>query len=315
MIKDSYNIAILLLIYNRDLYLTNLAKTLNKIKPQKIYIAGDGSDLLENQKKCEIARKKIEKLITWDCTIKTKYRNKNVGCKININEGLDWFFSYEEMGIILEDDCDPSKSFFEFCRELLIKYKDTENIKMISGNFYYEKKIMSKENENSYFFSKRPGTHGWATWRRTWNQNNQNMTGWNKFIDFLWLLKYFNFNLVKSHYFYKKLNDSYLNKIKSWDYQLLYSIWKNNGLIIKPYRHLCKHIGWGNEATQSKHNDTFPDLIKKDINFPLIHPTKIKSNNYLDDIEDIKLRKLKFFEYFGYKIRSNPIINKIKIKL
>ena len=279
MIKDSYNIAILLIIYDRDFYLAKLAKTLNEIKPQKIYIAADGSDLLENQEKCEITRKKIEELITWDCTIKKKYRNQNVGCKININEGLDWFFSCEEMGIILEDDCDPSKSFFKFCKELLIKYKNTENIKMISGNFYYEKKIMNKQSENSYFFSKRPGTHGWATWRRAWNQNNQNMTGWNRFVDFLWLLKYFNFNLVKSHYFYKKLNDSYLNKIKSWDYQLLYSIWKNNGLIIKPYKHLCKHIGWGNEATHSKHKDTFPDLIKRDISFPLAHPIKIKSND------------------------------------
>ena len=92
MIKDYHKIPILIIIYNRDRYLDNLISVLKKIKPQKIYIAADGPNSSENQKKCEITRKKIEKLITWECDIKKKYRNKNVGCKVNINEGLDWFF-------------------------------------------------------------------------------------------------------------------------------------------------------------------------------------------------------------------------------
>ena len=78
------------------------------------------------------------------------------------------------MGIILEDDCDPSDSFFTFCKELLIKYENTEEIKMISGNFYYEKLVVNKDNDNSYFFSRRPGTHGWATWRRAWKKFDPN---------------------------------------------------------------------------------------------------------------------------------------------
>ena len=311
MSKDYHNIPILLLIYNRDRYLDNLTRVLKKIKPQKIYIAADGPNSSENQIKCQITRKKIEELITWECDIKKKYRNQNVGCKTNINEGLDWFFSHEKMGIILEDDCDPSKSFFNFCKELLIKYEDIEKIKMISGNFYYEKLVNDENTKNSYFFSKRPGTHGWATWRRAWNQNSQNMDGWNKFSGFVWLFIFFNFNFVKSHYFYKKLNDSFTNKIKSWDYQLLYSIWKNNGLIIKPYKHLCKHIGWGNEATHSQHVDTFPDLKKKEIYSILIHPKKIVYDSFFDKIEDSTLRKLKFFSYLTYKIKNNYIIKKI----
>ena len=311
MDKDYHNIPILLLIYNRDLYLANLIKNLNKIKPQRIYIAADGPHSAQNSKKCEITRKKIEELITWECIIKKKYRSQNVGCKKNINEGLDWFFYHEKMGIILEDDCDPSESFFHYCKELLIKYENVENIKMISGNFYYENEMINKQNKDSYFFSKRPGTHGWATWRRAWKQNNQKMLGWNRFVDFLWLFIFFNFNFVKSHYFYKKFNDSFLNRIKSWDYQLLYSIWKNNGLIIKPYKHLCKHIGWGDEATHSKHSDTFPGLKKRDIQFPLSHPTRIKHNDYFDKIEDIKLRKLNFFNYFLYKVKNNKIIQKV----
>ena len=33
---------------------------------------------------------------------------------------------------------------------------------------------------------------------------------------------------------------------------ITFSIWKNNGLIIRPYKNLCKHIGWGPDSTHGR---------------------------------------------------------------
>lgn len=51
------------------------------------------------------------------------------------------FFENESEGIILEDDCLPSDSFFSFCSTLLEKYMDDDRIGHIPGsNFQKEKK-------------------------------------------------------------------------------------------------------------------------------------------------------------------------------
>ena len=50
--------------------------------------------------------------VDWDCEVKTLFRDKNLGCKYAVSSAIDWFFENEEMGIILEDDCLPSQSFF-----------------------------------------------------------------------------------------------------------------------------------------------------------------------------------------------------------
>lgn len=302
--SDQFDIPVILIIYNRSKYLNYIISKLKVVKPNKIYISADGPKDHLDKEKCETSRKFIEKNITWDCLIKKNYRQSNIGLKANINEALDWFFSNELMGIILEDDCDPSFTFFQFCKELLLKYKNEKKIKMISGNFYYEKEFKSLK---SYFFSKRPGTHGWATWKRSWVENNQNMTNWRPIFDFFWLLNFFNFNFIKTHYFYKKFQDTYNKKINSWDYQLLMSIWKNNGMIIKPFKHLCKHVGWGSNSTHGKGSDSFPELTVKDIDFPLVHPLNIECSNFLDNYEDNTLRKMNFKNYLMYKFK-----NKIK---
>ena len=303
----SYNkIPILIIAFNRPKYLDNLIKTLRFFSPERVFIAVDGprKDNFNDMGLCEEVIKIINTKINWKCKIEKKFEKKNLGTKKAVYDAISWFFDNVKMGIILEDDIDPDLSFFHFCEKLLLKYKDTKNVKMISGNYYLEKENLIKE---SYYFSQTPATHGWATWKRAWNDIDINMKDWTYDNKFISTLKYFKFNLSRSHYFYKKFDLTYNNKIDTWDYQFFYSIIKNNGLIIKPHKNLCKHIGWGSDATRGKGPDTFPEIIKKRISFPLIHPTKILVNNKLDKKEDIKVRKLNFINYFFYLFKKKVI--------
>ncbi len=96
---------------------------IKKAKPKKLYIAGDGPRNKIEKKKTDEVRKFVLDNIDWDCKVKTLFRKKNLGCGKAVSQAITWFFKNEEMGIILEDDCLPSQSFFPFCEELLKKYK------------------------------------------------------------------------------------------------------------------------------------------------------------------------------------------------
>jgi len=305
--KNIYNkTPILILGFNRPNLLIALIKKIGIFKPEKIYISIDGPRKNNNSDKILIEKIKNEVLkeISWNCVLNTKFFIDNQGVKRAPAKGIDWFFKNEEMGIILEDDIDPNVSFFPFATLLLNKHKNNNKIMMISGNNYIKLKDKTKE---SYYFSKSPGTHGWATWKRAWEKFDLEMRLLRK-SDFIKMLWYFNLNLTKTHYFYKRFKLCKTDKIQTWDYQHFYSIVKNNGLIIKPRINLCKHIGWetvtGEESTHGKGADDLPDVINQTMDFPIVHPKFISQNYIFDDIEDKKLRKLYFFKYFNYLIKK-----------
>lgn len=301
--NNFFKIPILLIAFNRPKYLGKLIEKLKIIQPKKIYIALDGPrpNIPEDKKLCKEVKLIFEQKINWDCLIKKKYEKKNLGTKKAVYSAISWFFKNEKMGIILEDDIEPDLTFFKFTEELLVKFENENKIKMISGNNYIKNSSLPK---NSYYFSQTPATHGWATWKRAWDEVDINMSDWHKNDNFLKMLLFFKFNITRSHYFYKKFQLSFRNLIDLWDYQFFYSIIKRNGIIIKPSLNLCKHIGWGSDATRGKGKDTFPEIKSKRLNFPINHPNKIYINKMLDKFEDIKVRKLIFFNYFFKLIKK-----------
>ena len=106
---------ILLLLFNRPIETKILFDRLRLLKPSKIYINQDGPriNFLKDKILCQEVKKLI-KDIDWQCDIKTKFSEINLGCRTSVSSAISWFFQNEEEGIILEDDCIPSKTFFYF---------------------------------------------------------------------------------------------------------------------------------------------------------------------------------------------------------
>src|SRR5690606_28025389 len=103
----------------------------------------------------------------WNCEVHTLFRDTNLGCKQAVSGAISWFFEQEEMGIILEDDCLPAASFFEYCAFFLDKYQHDERIMQVSGlNFAGT----YPQAGYGYLFSKFGGIWGWATWKRAWEK-------------------------------------------------------------------------------------------------------------------------------------------------
>lgn len=241
-------IPVLLLLFNRPKITKKLITRLREVRPKKIYINIDGPRHNNNNDKklCKKVALIIKKNINWNTKVKLKINETNLGCRYSVSNAITWFFKFEKKGIILEDDCIPDISFFNYCEKMLNLYNDTNKVKTISGNGYQTK----KDCPYDFYFSKYHQCWGWATWKRSWREFDNSMNFWKSFKNSKrW--KNLHKSLMEQKYWEKKFNLSNKKKIDSWAYPFLASIWYKNGVSIAPYRNLVKNIGIDEDATHS----------------------------------------------------------------
>ena len=303
------NIPVLLLIYNRKKETKILINTLKKIKPKKIFISSDGPKNFEKDIKSNNDIKKIVQTIDWTKQVKLNYMKKNYGCKESVSKGISWFFSQVKMGIILEDDCIPSKSFFLFAEQMLKKYQNNKKIYAISGNNFLKNKIKIYD---SYYFSKYNHCWGWATWARAWKDYDKNLKYWSYYKKKKsWENKFD--QKIEKKYWEKIFDLCKKKKIDSWAYPWLYSIWSKNGICIIPKINLVKNIGFNINASHTFSHNNF-SYNSGEINKNLVHPKRIIVNNEADKLvlKNFFCPKNFFWPYrFIYLIKisiNNPIL-------
>lgn len=238
---------ILFLIFNRPETTQQVFNVIRKAKPKQLFVAADGprKDKTGEKEKCEVVRK-IATAVDWDCEVRTLFRDSNLGCGIAVSEGITWFFENVEQGIILEDDCLPDESFFYFSEILLNKYKNEPRIWHIGGSSFYDKEL-----GDSYFFSAYPFIWGWATWKRAWKHYDFFLTNIDRETIHSRINDYFLTNAERK--FWKKHFSRIISNNKNyWDYQWTTTIWYHNGLSILPQKNLVTNIGFGENATHTK---------------------------------------------------------------
>jgi hypothetical protein len=276
--NNSFQIPILFLVFNRLETTKKVFEEIRKAKPSKLYIASDGSreNRLEEKEKVEEVRKYVLDNIDWKCKIKTLFRKENLGCKYAVSGALDWFFENVEQGIILEDDCLPSQSFFRFCDELLERYKNDEKIMSISG-FNPLKKFDIKE---SYAFSKYFYCWGWATWRRAWKKNDLKLRKYQKIEKERKLKEYYP-NFIERILREKRVKDVLSKKVNSWAIPWSISHQLNKSFSIIPKINLIKNIGFSKDSKHTKENKWDKKFLvhkSNEMEFPLKHPVIIREN-------------------------------------
>ncbi len=265
-----YDIPILVIIFKRVDVSLQCIKAISSVKPSKIYISGDGSrPMIKGEtEQVEQTRKAVIEAIDWPCEVITRFNDCNLGCSQGVKTAIDWFFKYEDRGIIVEDDCILRKSFFPFVKELLERYADDQRIGMIDAANY---------NPNiripwSYGFSKYKSTNGWATWRRAWRLMDMDMkwrgTEWEQSI-----IDNMDYRSKGNRYWRYRLKAIDCKDVSAWDWQWYFILSANNMLAIYPQYSLITNIGFGEGATHTALSHV-PDYYKstKEIDFPLTHP-------------------------------------------
>jgi hypothetical protein len=276
------NTAILFLVFNRPDRTQQVFDVIRKIKPKYLFVAADGprASVKGEDVICENTRNVILNGIDWDCELKTLFQDENLGCGKAVSGGISWFFDNVSEGIILEDDCLPDISFFGYCDELLKKYRQNEEVMMISGNnFLFD----DTPQEYSYYFSNFAHIWGWATWRRAWAKYDFEMSDWEEKKSEIFKSKFISKKQVSQ--LKKNINIVYHKRIDTWDYQWVYALLKNNGCSITPNVNLVENIGYGSGTHTTSDVPDWVSKLKLHTIGILKHPEVIVVDNDKDLLE------------------------------
>tara|TARA_B110000046_G_scaffold62680_1_gene70203 strand:- start:10925 stop:11878 length:954 start_codon:yes stop_codon:yes gene_type:complete len=265
------NTAVLFLVFNRLDQTKQVFEAIRQAKPPRLYVAADGARAHKQDEVEQVrdVRNFVLQNIDWDCEVKTLFREKNLGCKYAVSSAITWFFDSEEQGIILEDDCLPSQSFFWFCEELLERYKEDLRVWLISGDNFQNG---LKRGDDSYYFSQFNHIWGWASWASRWAEYDVEMESFESFSKQNRISSVFS-EINEQKYWLSTFDQVYQGKIDTWDYQWNYTVLSNNGLSVLPNINLISNIGFGDDATHTKSLESINSNIPRfELSVPLNHP-------------------------------------------
>jgi hypothetical protein len=158
------NVAVLIICFKRS---DNVRKLLTSICEQgvtKVYLAIDGprdsgtsiGDLIESESR-EIAKRFCVDFHIWK-------RETNLGPAVSVITAIDWFFSFEKAGIILEDDLVISNDLLQYFEVMLDRFESNQDVMMLSGTQFVNSKDLEEFRWTSY-----PVIWGWASWSDRWD--------------------------------------------------------------------------------------------------------------------------------------------------
>ncbi|HIH0943449.1 TPA: hypothetical protein ACYHTU_002522 [Vibrio cholerae] len=155
------DIPVLLLTFDRLDCLPRMIDVFREVRVKKLYVSSDGGRDIKETKRVQLVRKWLSTNIDWPCEVVELYQNVNLGCKKCVDTSVKAFFSKEQKGIVLEDDCIPTLGFFQYVKVMLEKYEKNYKVGAISGRMHTNNYEVL---ERDYFFSKRFYCWGWASW-------------------------------------------------------------------------------------------------------------------------------------------------------
>jgi len=276
--------SVLFLVFNRPETTRQVFNTIRAARPPKLYVAADGP----RQSRCGEAQlcsevRDIVGAVDWPCEVNTLFRTNNLGCKEGVSGGIAWFFTHESEGIILEDDVLPIPTFFDFCDELLERYRNDDRVAMISGSNLVSGHASASE---SYFFTNYCNIWGWATWRRVWEHYDVTMKEWPRWRDNGGLARVSNGKLGFESYWRGVLDAAHGGKIDTWDYQWTFNCWRLGGLTILPKYNQTRNLGFGAGATHTTTEAPkfLESLRTEQLMFPLVHPEIVQRDSNVDEL-------------------------------
>ncbi len=244
----AFDVPILFCVFNRPELTRSVFEVIARQKPKRLLVACDGPrpDHPDDESLVRQTRAIFDD-IDWECDVQLNFSDTNNGCRKQMANAITWGFEQNERLIILEDDCLPNDSFFTFCRQMLIKYRQRQDVMIVSGNNYPQ----ADGFDHDYRFSKYPLIWGWASWRRAWQRYDLEMELWDLREVREHVLNNFTENPDERAFWQNIFDHQRAGKIDTWDYSFTFACWAHNGLSILPRVNLVTNIGFGDQATHT----------------------------------------------------------------
>lgn len=165
-----YSAPVVLLGYARPKETKQIIDRINQSRTKKVYFFVDYPNDITDAKLFKLNNevKELSSCFDSSIVIESCFFEKNLGVFEAINQSTSIVFKKEEEVIFLEDDKLPSLCFFDFCSELLEKYRNDERILFISG--MNTNSSFLNNYKYDYFFAELNTNWGHAIWKRTYDK-------------------------------------------------------------------------------------------------------------------------------------------------
>lgn len=240
------DIPVLIVAYNRPDFLENQINLVCE-KRRLVYVFVDGpkdKNDLGAIRSAEIA-KSLEKMHD----LRIRVLETNIGCRKSIPAAISWVLTSHKSLIVLEDDIEPSDTFFEFMDYCLEYFADSQDVFQVSG---WTPNI-SRSSIPPVYLSRHAFGWGWGTWRDKWEMANIELKGIDYEEELRLAIEKCGFKTNKIFFNIWRTRLALCAKGKdTWDYQWYLSIWMNCGKSINSSKPLTSNIGFDQRATHTK---------------------------------------------------------------
>lgn len=241
-----FGVPVLLIVFNRPDTTREVIDRLREVAPRRLFVFADGprATAPADAARCQATRAVLRD-IDWPCTVRKLLLTENAGCLRGVLSAVTWFFQQVPRGIILEDDCVPSGSFFPYCQALLERYDSDESVFHISGWSPHQ-----GEAGPSYRFDPYMYCWGWASWSRAWTRFRADFGGIDAFLaGGAWRDR---FDPETAAYLERRLG--WPQRLReTWDIRWLYFILSQGGRCLTPAVNLVHNIGFPPDAPASRY--------------------------------------------------------------
>ena len=248
MDSETASTPILFIIFNRPDLTAQTFDAIRRHRPGRLFIAADGprDEQAGEADVCQRARA-ITEAVDWPCEVTRFYSDRNLGCGRRVSSAISQAFRSTEELVILEDDCLPAPTFFDFCDAMLCQYRDDDRVMCVAGDNFQKGR---SRNSGSYYFSKYPHCWGWATWRNAWRHYDFGIADW-PILRNSGLLESACPDESEAAYWRDVFDRLHANEIDTWDFQWMLACWRQNGLTVLPDVNLISNIGFDSRATHT----------------------------------------------------------------
>ena len=261
---------VVLMVFNRPEKTKRVLDEVVRARPSKLYVVADGPRL-GNYSDAELvaSTRGIISRQTSELDVVEIYAPENLGLRKRFLSGLDAVFAIEERAIIVEDDCVPSQSFFQFVDEVLQK-RVNPKLGIISGSNF----APYKSSTHNYHLSRSPYIWGWGTWADVWQRfrEDEPRESWTN-EEIQAVLKTFSIR-GQAKEFESMMRMAH--QLNTWD--ISFAVWlRQRGLLTAvPSRNLVQNIGFGEGATHTIFENFDVNVPAEELDFPLRHPASLE---------------------------------------
>jgi len=293
----SIKIAGVYFAYNRPELIEKTLSKFSKFDFDKLIIFLNGPADQSDEPKTQRTLSEVKRIIKNKKNIELNVNKINKNINLQFFESLNYVFNKYEAAIVLEDDCIPSDTFFNFCKTTINYHKKDDKIAAICGTNYLNIKLPEDYYYTKYFFP-----WGWASWRRFWKSMSIKKND----------IKHFQNSKKFNMIFTNSLEENYWRNIffdknfdVPWDNYVFMNMIQQGKFAAIPKHNLIKNIGVGLKSSHYQ-ADYDTRLIKN--NFEMSKTIKINNNIFANTDIDNQIFNI---AYNGERMAINDNLSKL----